>query len=53
MFYPLMALAIGGTVVVARRREPLLPLLVPIGIVTFAALTAFGQSRYRAPVSPC
>ena len=52
MFYPLMVLAIGGTVVLARRREPLLPLLVPVGIVTFAAITAFGQSRYRAPAEP-
>lgn len=52
MFYPLMVLAIGGTVVLARRRQPLLPLLVPVAIVTFAALTAFGQSRYRAPAEP-
>ena len=52
MFYPLMALAVGGTVVLARRREPLLPLLVPVGIVTFAAVSAFGQSRYRAPAEP-
>ena len=52
MFYPLMVLAIGGTVVLARRREPLLPLLVPVGIVTFAAVSAFGQSRYRAPAEP-
>jgi 4-amino-4-deoxy-L-arabinose transferase-like glycosyltransferase len=52
IFYPLMVLAIGGTVVLARRREPLLPLLVPVGIVTFAAITAFGQSRYRAPAEP-
>jgi 4-amino-4-deoxy-L-arabinose transferase-like glycosyltransferase len=52
MFYPLMLLALGGTVVLARRREPLLPLLVPVGIVTLAAVTAFGQSRYRAPAEP-
>ncbi len=52
MFYPLMALAVGGTVVLARRRQPLLPLLVPVGIVTFAAVSAFGQSRYRAPAEP-
>jgi 4-amino-4-deoxy-L-arabinose transferase-like glycosyltransferase len=52
MFYPLMVLAIGGTVVLVRRRQPLLPLLVPVAIVTFAALTAFGQSRYRAPAEP-
>jgi 4-amino-4-deoxy-L-arabinose transferase-like glycosyltransferase len=52
MFYPLMGLAVGGTVVLARRREPLLPLLVPVGIVTFAAISAFGQSRYRAPAEP-
>jgi hypothetical protein len=52
LFYPLMALAVGGTVVLARRRQPLLPLLVPVGIVTLAAVTAFGQSRYRAPAEP-
>ncbi len=52
LFYPVMALAAGGTVVLARRRQPLLPLLVPVGIVTLAAVTAFGQSRYRAPAEP-
>jgi hypothetical protein len=52
LFYPLMGFAIGGGVVLARRREPLLPLLVPVVIVTLAALTAFGQSRYRAPAEP-
>jgi hypothetical protein len=52
LFYPLMALAIGGAAVLARRRQPLLPLLVPVGIVTLAAVTAFGQSRYRAPAEP-
>jgi len=52
MFYPIMVAAIGGAAVLARRRQPLLPLLVPIGIVTFAAVSAFGQSRYRAPAEP-
>jgi len=52
MYYPLMLAAVGGAVVAWRRKIPLLPLLVPAAIVTFAAVTAFGQSRYRAPAEP-
>jgi hypothetical protein len=51
-FYPLMLAAAGGVVVLWRRRQTLIPLLAPVAIVSIAAITAFGQSRYRAPVEP-
>jgi hypothetical protein len=52
MFYPLMVAAIGGTVVLWRRKVAVLPLLAPIAIVSLSAVTAFGQSRYRTPAEP-
>ena len=42
-------LAVGGTVVLLRRRVPVLPLLA-IGIdVVVTVLVSFGQTRYRTP----
>ena len=35
-----------------RRKQALLPLLAPVVIVSLAAVSAFGQSRYRAPAEP-
>jgi peptidoglycan/LPS O-acetylase OafA/YrhL len=48
VFYPTMALAGVGVIAVRRRRIPVYPLLVPLGIVTFAVALTFGQTRYRA-----
>jgi peptidoglycan/LPS O-acetylase OafA/YrhL len=48
VYYPTMALAAVGVVALRRRRVPILPLLVPLGIVTFAVAITFGQTRYRA-----
>jgi 4-amino-4-deoxy-L-arabinose transferase-like glycosyltransferase len=47
MYGLLVPLAAFGTVVLRRRREPLLPLLAPFLLVTLVAATAFGSSRYR------
>ena len=47
-YYPTMALAAVGVVALRRRRVPVYPLLVPLGIVTFAVAITFGQTRYRA-----
>ncbi len=48
-YYALVPFAIGGMVVLHRRRITILPILVPIVIATFAAATTFGITRYRAP----
>jgi 4-amino-4-deoxy-L-arabinose transferase-like glycosyltransferase len=48
-YYALIPFSIGGMVVMRRRRIPILPVLVPIVIATFAAATTFGITRYRAP----
>jgi 4-amino-4-deoxy-L-arabinose transferase-like glycosyltransferase len=48
----LLMLAVGGLVLLRRRRVPLLPLLAPFVLVTIVALTAFGFSRYRLAAEP-
>ncbi len=52
MYYPLMALAVVGAVAHRRARGWLLPLLVPFAGVTFVALYAYGNTRFRAPAEP-
>lgn len=46
----LMPCAIGGLVVLRRRRVTILPFLAIAGTVTIAAAITFGITRYRAPV---
>lgn len=47
MYYALVALSIGGLVILRRRRVPILPLLaVGLDVCVSVALT-FGQTRYR------
>ena len=47
MYYALLALSIGGTVVLRRRRIPSFPLWA-IGLdVVFSVALTFGQTRYR------
>jgi 4-amino-4-deoxy-L-arabinose transferase-like glycosyltransferase len=52
MFYALVPLGVLGLVALRRRRFALSPLLAPALIVTAAAATTFGVTRYRAPVEP-
>ena len=48
MYYALLALSVGGVVVLVRRRIPVLPLVaVGLDVVVSVALT-FGQTRYRS-----
>ena len=48
MYYALVALSIGGLVLLRRRRVPILPLLaVGLDVCVSVALT-FGQTRYRS-----
>lgn len=51
-YYPLLAAAIVGAVVLRRRRAWLWPLLVPPIVVTLGTVLAFGQTRFRAPAEP-
>ncbi len=51
-YYPLLALAIAGTVVLWRRRRWLAPLMVAPVIVTLTSLLFYGQTRFRLPAEP-
>lgn len=51
-YYPLLALAIGGIVVLRRRRTTQWPLLVPPLVVTLGTILAYGQTRFRVPAEP-
>jgi 4-amino-4-deoxy-L-arabinose transferase-like glycosyltransferase len=53
MYYPLVAGAVVGAVVLRRRRRWLAPLLVPPVIVTLTSLAFYGQTRLRVPAEPC
>ncbi len=44
-----MPFAVGGLVVLYRRRITIIPLLAVAAIATFAAAITFGVTRYRAP----
>ena len=48
MYYALVALSIGGLIILRRRRVPILPLLaVGLDVAVSVAVT-FGQTRYRS-----
>ncbi len=47
-YYPLMALAVVGAVILRRRRRPIYPLVAMFVVVTFAALVTYGNYRFRA-----
>ena len=49
-FYLYAAAAIVGLVVLRRRRHPIWPYLVLVGVVTFTAAISFAIQRYRIPV---
>jgi 4-amino-4-deoxy-L-arabinose transferase-like glycosyltransferase len=49
-YFPLLALSIGGLVLLRRRRVPILPFLAIALSITITAATSFGITRYRAPV---
>lgn len=51
-YYPLLAFAIGGIVVLRRRRTRQWPLLMPPLIVTVGTVLAYGQTRFRVPAEP-
>jgi 4-amino-4-deoxy-L-arabinose transferase-like glycosyltransferase len=52
-YYPLLALAVAGVVVLHRRRRVWWPFVVPPLVVCSIALVSWGQTRYRATAEPC
>jgi 4-amino-4-deoxy-L-arabinose transferase-like glycosyltransferase len=48
-YFALFALAIGGAVVLRRRRVPILPLLAMGLVVVVSVVITFGNTRYRTP----
>lgn len=48
-YYALVPVAVAGVVVLRRRGAPLVPLLAWPVTTTLAAVTAFGETRYRVP----
>ena len=51
-YYPLLALAVGGIVVLRGRRVRQWPLLMPTVVVTAGTLFSYGQTRFRVPAEP-
>jgi 4-amino-4-deoxy-L-arabinose transferase-like glycosyltransferase len=47
-YYPLTALAVGGAVILRRRRTPIYPLVAMYVVVTVASLVTYGNYRFRA-----
>jgi 4-amino-4-deoxy-L-arabinose transferase-like glycosyltransferase len=52
VYYPLIAFAVGGVMVLRRRRRFLAPLLVAPVVVTVTTLVFYGQTRIRLPAEP-
>lgn len=51
-YYPLLVLAVAGTVVAVRRRVRVWPLLAPAVVVTVGTVLSYGQTRFRVPAEP-
>lgn len=51
-WYPVVALAIAGGVILRRRRETILPLIGPLIVIFITITITFAQNRYRASVEP-
>lgn len=47
-YYPLMALAAAGAVILRRRRQPIYPLVAMFVVVTLVAFITYGNYRFRA-----
>jgi CHASE2 domain-containing sensor protein len=49
-YYLMLPFAVGGLVVMRRRRVPIFPMLAIAASVTITVALSFGITRYRAPV---
>jgi hypothetical protein len=47
-FYPMVAAAIAGGVILRRRREPVYPLVAMVVVTTVTAFATYGNYRFRA-----
>ena len=47
-YYPLVALAVGGTVILRRRRQPIYPLMAMFIVTTITAFVTYGNHRFRS-----
>ncbi|MCU1351056.1 MAG: hypothetical protein JWM05_265 [Acidimicrobiales bacterium] len=52
LFQLLALLGIAGAVVLARRREPVWPLVAPVVTVLITAAVTYGNQRFRAAAEP-
>ena len=46
-YYPLLALAVGGAVILKRRRQPIYPLMAMFIVASVTAVTTYGNYRFR------
>jgi hypothetical protein len=51
-YYPLLALAVAGAVLLRRRRAPLWPLLAFLLMVSLTAIFVYGVTRFRFAAEP-
>ncbi len=51
-YWALLPLAAGGVVVLRRRRVTLVPVLAPVAMVTIAAVSTYGNVRFRSGAEP-
>ncbi len=49
LYYPLVAAAVAGVVVLVRRRTPIWPLAATCVMVTITATVLYGLTRFRVP----
>ena len=52
LYYPTLLLAIGGVVLLRRRRFPIWPFLAFAVMVSLVAVTVYGITRFRIAVEP-
>jgi 4-amino-4-deoxy-L-arabinose transferase-like glycosyltransferase len=52
MYYPTLLLAIGGVLVLRRRRVPVWPFMSYAAAVTFIGVTVYGITRFRIAAEP-
>jgi 4-amino-4-deoxy-L-arabinose transferase-like glycosyltransferase len=52
MYYPTLLLALGGVVVLRRRRFPVWPFLAYVVMVSVVAVTVYGITRFRIAAEP-
>jgi Dolichyl-phosphate-mannose-protein mannosyltransferase len=52
MFWVLMPFAVGGVVLLRRKRVPIWPLVSTVVVVSITAMLTYGQQRFRVAAEP-